>query len=258
MADTTINGTLLLVYMDGVKVAAQKGVTITLNVDTYPASTKDSGRWACHGKGERSFEVALDGLISTTGKTAKALYDYIINGSAILLVIKGTTNTYFAAASMTNVSLVGPQDEASSLSGTISATGQVYTMLTNLLTDPDLDDDATYDTFTHTASPPAVTSAIDAGGGAVADSNIIAVTDTHVYKLVTFLTLTGALELPTVGIYDTSAVAYISNQPSLAAGLNFISLTATATEAVDAFLRIENTAACNFALTTIYIWDTTP
>jgi len=257
MANTAINGTLLLVYMDGVKIAAQKGVTMTLNVETFPTSTKDDNRWASHGKGERSFEIGLDGLISTTGKTAKALYDYMINGTELLLVIEGTTNTYFATADMTNVSLVGPQDEASTLSGTIKATGIVYTMLTNLLTDPDLDDDATYDTFTHTASPPAVTSAINAAGGAVADSNIIAVTDAHIYKLVTFLTKTSG-ELPTVGIYDTSAVGYISNQPSLTEGINFITLTATATEAADAFLRIENTGACNFALTTIYIWDTTP
>jgi len=252
-----INGTILLVYADGVLIAAQKGVTITLNQNAYDTSTKDSAGWATHGLGQRSFEVSIDGLYSTTGISAAELLAYITGRTSLLLVVEGSAHNWLAEADMVDVSLTGGQEEAATLSGTMKANGIIYQMGTNLLTDPDLNDDATYDTFTHTASPPAVTSAIDAGAGAVADSNIISVTDTHVYKLVTFLTNTAG-ELPTVGIYDTSAVAYISNQPSLTAGINFATLTATATEAADAFLRIENTAACNWQMTTIYIWDTTP
>jgi len=257
MADTTINGTLLLVYMDGIKVAAQKNVTMTLNTDTFPASTKDSARWACHGKGERSFEVALDGLLSTTGKTAAELYAYITGGAELLLVIEGTTNTYFATADMTNVALTGPQDEASSLSGTIKANGLIYTMLTNLLTELDGTASAGWDTMVSVGLT--ITDAQNDAGAATIDSNIISVVDTKIYKLVTFLTLVGTgVELPTVGFYDTSAVDYISNEVALTEGINFVTLTATATEAVDAYLRIAVTGAteADFTLSTTYLWLT--
>jgi len=255
MASTAINGTLLLVYMDGVKIAAQKNVTMTLDVATYPASTKDSARWACHGKGERSFEVALDGLLSTTGKTAKALYDYMINGTALLLVIEGTTNTYFATADMTNVALTGPQDEASTLSGTIKATGLLYTMLTNLLTELDGTGSDGWDTIVSVGLT--ITDAQNDAGAATIDSNAFTATDTKIYKLVTFLTLVGTgVELPTVGIYDPG-VGFISNEVALTEGINFVTLTATDTQA-DAHLRIAVTGAteADFTLTTTYLWLT--
>jgi len=243
-----INGTLLLVYVDGVVVAAQNGVTFNVDQELYDESTKDSAGWAYHGNGRRSFSVDIDGLMSTTGVSAAELVAYITSRTDLLLVIEGGFSyPYVMQADMASVSLTGPTEEAATITGTITGQGPAYYMSANLITT--LGDADTYDTFTTDGI--AVTSAIDAGAGATADSDAINVTDTYKYMVFTFLTLNGAVELPTIGLYD--GAAYDSNQPSMVEGANFITLTATDTDVCT--LRLENTAATNYELTDTYVWE---
>ena len=244
-----INGTLLLVYVDGVVIAAQNGVTFNVTQELFDTSTKDDDGWTTHGNGRRSFDVTIDGLVSTTGISANELVDYITDRNDLLLVIEGGfTYPYVMQADMASVSLTGPSEEALTISGSITGTGPCYHMTANLVTTLGASD--TYDTFT--AVGISVTEAIDAAGGATADSDNIDVTDTYKYMVFTFLTNNGGLELPTIGLY--SGAGYISNQPSMTAGANFITLTATATDATST-LRLENTAACNYELTDTYVWE---
>jgi len=250
-----INGTVLLVYADGVLIAAQKGVTLTPSQNLYDTSTKDSAGWATHGQGQRSFEVSIDGLHSTTGVSTTELLAYITGRSSLLLVIKGSSNTWLAEADVVDVSLSGGQEEAATLSGTLKANGVAYQMATNLLTDLDGTGSAGWDTIVSVGLT--ITDAQNDAGAATIDSNAFTATDTKIYKLVTFLTLVGTgVELPTVGIYDPG-VGFISNEVALTEGINFVTLTATDTQA-DAHLRIAVTGAteADFTLTTTYLWLT--
>jgi len=244
-----INGTLLLIYADGVLIASQNNCTLNTETDLPDTSTKDDGGWATHINGQRTFSVTLNGLVSTTGLTAAGLLAYITTRANLLLVVEGA-GTYLAEASMANLSLNAPTEEAISLDGEIKGTGAVYRMATNMITT--LNDSDNYDTWTATADALGVSSAIDAAGGAVNETNEISVTDTNVYKFVTFATINSG-EVPSVGLW--SGAAYISNEVALSAGINFVTLTATATDATST-LSIENTAACNFALTECYLWNT--
>ena len=243
-----INGTLLLVYANGVLIAAQQSVTFTLTTDLADTSTKDDNGWATHMKGARSYSVDINNLVSTTGLTAAGLIAFITGRTDILLVIEGgLTYPYVMQANMSSVDLTGDAEQPMVVNGSITGTGPAYLIDANLITT--LGDSDTYDTFTPDGI--AVSSAIDAGGGATADSNNVNITDTYKYMVFTFLTKNSG-ELPTIGLY--SGAAYISNQPSMVEGANFITLTATATDATST-VRLENTAATNFELTDTYIWE---
>lgn len=242
-----INGSLLLLYADGTLIAAQKNYTGTITQDLFPTSSKDDAGWETHGNGDRSYSIALDALVSTSGLTAAGLLAYITGRSKFLLVLKGFTYDQVAQCSLKDLSIDTPRGEAMALTGSIQSTGEIGDMQNQMVTNPGASD--SYDTFT--VSGVAVTSAIDAGGGAIADSNSIAVTDTYKYLVFTFLTLNSG-EAPAIGIY--SGAAYISNEETLSEGANFITLIAEATDGTST-LRIENTAATNFALTDIYLWE---
>jgi hypothetical protein len=97
-----------------------------------------------------------------------------------------------------------------------------------------------------------VTSAINLAAGATAASNTFAVTNTSVYKVITFLTLNSG-QAPAVRISDGVGAAK-SNEVQLAEGVNVVTLTATASGTWN--LLIYNTDVANFALTKIYVFKT--
>jgi len=243
-----INGSLLLVYVNGVVIAAQRDVTLNITQNLYDTSTKDSEGWANHGNGQRSFSVDIDGLVSTVGLSASELVAFITDRKDLLLVVQGGFDyPYVMRANVSSLSVTGPTEEAISVSGSISGTGEITHMTDNLITT--LGDSSTYDTFTMVGV--SVTSAINAAGGATADSDNIDVTDTSRYMLFTYLTLNSG-ELPTVGLYG--GAAYVSNEVALTNGANFITLTATGPDATST-LRVSNTAASSFSLTDTYVWE---
>jgi len=247
---TAINGTLLLIYVKGSTgpIAAQTNATLNVTNNVIDTSTKDSGGWAEHINGERSFSVNISSLVSTTGLSAAELIEFITERDDVFLVLKGgIPNPYIAKASIEGVDLQADRESAMLINGTIKGNGPIYCHDTPLITT--LGDSDTYDTFT--TSGTAVSSAVDAGGGATADSDNVDITDTYKYMFFTFLTLNSG-EAPTVGVYSGSG--YISNQETLTEGANFIELIATADDATST-IRLENTGATNYALSETYCWE---
>jgi hypothetical protein len=245
------NGTLLLVYADGTLIAAQKGVTFTTSQNLFDTTNKESNGWAEHGNGLRTFEVSIEGLASTTGLSAKELKTYITGRTDLLLVIEGTDYPYVCQADVQSSTITGPMEDATTLSGTFRGNGPVYHLSgTNaqLFTDFDNGD---YDTFTEALT--VISSAINSAGTAYARSDTFSVTSGDVIKLFTFLTLTSG-EAPSVALVNSS-FSDISNVGTLAAGANFITLTATDSDATS-YLQIDNSAASNFATTKVYCFKT--
>ena len=116
----------MLVYADGTKIAEQKGVTCTYNVNLPDATSKDSNGWAEHINGLRTFDVQLDGLYSTTGLNAKDLGAYITSRTHLLLVIDGLGKPFVLEADAASLSVIGTQEETASISGSLKAQGAAY------------------------------------------------------------------------------------------------------------------------------------
>jgi hypothetical protein len=236
-----INGTLLLVYVDGEVIAAQSGVAVNINQELFDASTKDSGGWAEHGNGRRSSDVEIDGLVSTTGKSAKELVAYLNDRKNLVLLIEGgPVHTYLAYGDIASVSLTGPSEEALTVTGSITIDGAPNIMGENLITT--LGESDSYDTFTTEGT--SVISAINTADDATADSNTISVANGKSYMVFTYLTMTSG-ESPVIGLY--SGTGYISNTADLDEGVNIISLLADTTDTTTT-VRISNTVGSNFSL----------
>jgi predicted secreted protein len=60
---TEINGTNLLVYVEGTAVAASKTCKLTIKHDTRDCTSKDSDGWEKKGEGKRSWSMSCDGLV---------------------------------------------------------------------------------------------------------------------------------------------------------------------------------------------------
>lgn len=242
-----INGTSMLMYSNGTLIAAQKGCTVTWEVDLPDATNKDSGGWAEHINGQRSASVSFDGLFSTTGLNNTELIGYITSRASILLVIDGGGFPIVGEADLSSYSLNPGKEDTTGISGNFTFKGGAF-LLTGahvaLFTDFDNVD---YDTFTEAST--VISSAVNAGGGASALSDTINVTDGDVIKVFTFLTLTSG-QVPTISIWDNTS-ADISNAEALAAGANFKTLTVTSSDS-SASLKIANTDASEFSTSAVY------
>lgn len=244
-----INGTSLLVYADGVLIAAQTGCTVRWEQDLPPATTKDSAGWEEHINGVRRAICDFDGLYSTTGLNASGLIADIIARDSVVLVIDGGGFPIVGEADCKNVSINAVKEEAASISGSFKFNGPAW-MLTgayvNLMTDPDGRSNE-YDTMT--VSGISIASAINAAGGVTVLSNTFSVTNAASYKVITFLTKNSG-QLPECLLRYNSDGSALSNAVSLVEGVNVITLVATDTST--GCLGFGNTAACNWSTSNIY------
>jgi predicted secreted protein len=259
-----ISGTILLLYSEGLPIAMQKGLSIALDMDLPDATNKDSAGWAQHILGMRNAKIDFSALanVGLPGDTppvvmsAKALMDYIIAQESLLVSILGLGYPIVGEVDISSLSFDAPGGGVMTLAGSLTVNGALYVlsgvggMPVNLITDPDGSADFNYDTLT--VSGLNITSAIKSSAGEkYCNSNTISVNDTYIYKLAVFLTLNGGTA-PTVGIWDNTS-AFISNTQVLVDGLNFVTLTATATDA-SASLRFRNTANGSWATSPIYFF----
>lgn len=84
MASTDpINGTSLLVYVNGEAIMGSKTCKLSISHDTRDTTTKDSSAWASKAEGLRSWNVSCDGLAVFTGTN----YDF----NDLLLLISNRT-----------------------------------------------------------------------------------------------------------------------------------------------------------------------
>jgi hypothetical protein len=250
-----INGTMLLIYSEGVVIAYQKGCSISVEQDLPDATNKGSGGWAEHINGMLNAKIDFNALFSGTALpvlSAKDLMDYILNRESLLISILGLGYPMVAQADMNSLSFEAPLEGTMSLSGSLKVNGPLYVLSgtsAQMITDPDA---GTTDYDTLTVSDVSITSAIKSTAGAkFCQSNTISVASAGVYKLAVFLTLNSGAA-PTVGLWDNTS-AYISNTQLLVAGLNLVTLTSTATDA-SASLRFSNTANCNWSTSPIYLF----
>jgi predicted secreted protein len=244
-----INGTNLLLYADGLLIAAQKSCTITVDQDLFDATNKESGGWARHGNGLLSAKIDFDALVSTTGKSYTELMAYLIARSSILLAITGLGYTMVGEVDISSISISASQESAMGLSGSLKVKGELFVLRGTkapLVTDWTNGD---YATFTDTDG--AITSAISSSGTKYAVSNTFAIADTGIYKVAVFLTLNSG-QAPSLSLVEP-AYGDRSNVVALVAGLNIITLTATA-DVTDGVLRIINTASTNYSTSKVYAW----
>lgn len=244
-----LNGSLILLYADGVVIAAQRGFSLNIETDLPDTSNKESAGWAEHIKGLRNASIDLDALFSTTGLSAGELLDYIINRQSLLLaLVGGMAYPIVAEVDVANTKLDAPMEAALALSGSLKVNGNLYQLrgtAAALVTDPD-GTGTDYDTLT--TSSLAITSAINSAGAAYCHSNTFSVTTGDTIRVAVFLTSNSG-ELPTVEVCQSGGAA-ISNVESLVAGLNIVTLTVTDTQT--AHITLRNTAAANWALSSLY------
>jgi len=245
-----INSTLVVFYADGVAIALQRGLSISVDADLPDTTNKESGGWAEHMLGLRNTSLDFDGLFSTTGLSAADLLVYITSRTSLLMsIVGGITYPILGKVDINSIKLNASHEQPFALNGSMKVNGALFQLKgnnANLITDPDAGG-KDYETFD--LSGITITSAINAGGSAYANSNTINITSGDIIKVAVFLILNTG-EAPTVGIWDNTS-AYISNQVQLVAGLNIITLTTTGTDASSS-LRLSNTGAANWSLTPLY------
>ena len=243
-----INGTSFLLYSNGTVIAAQKSCTVSWEQDLPDATTKDGAGWAEHILGLRSATCDFDCLVSTTGLSASALYDFIISRKNLVLAIDGMGVPIVGSADLKNSSISAPMEDVAGLSGQFVFNGGAWLLTgdnVNLVTDPDAGG-TDYDTLTVLGI--SVTSAINSAGNAYCYSNTFSVTTGSTYKVITYVTLNSG-QLPSFNIVE-SGVSARSNVVQAVAGANVITLVATGTGSFS--LAFGSSAAANFTLSNIY------
>lgn len=247
-----INGTAVVLYANGQPIAMQKGLSVSFNNSMIDGSNKESAGWYEGIAGQKDAKIDFSGLFGTGLMTdtpkvlsAKNLIDYIIARGSLLVSILDLGCPIVGEVLQDSLTFDAPMEGAMSLSGSFKVNGPLYALtgtMANIITDPDGGAN-TYDTMT--VAGIAITSAITAAGNCAVTSNALSVADTGVYKFAVFLTVNSG-QVPTVGIWDNTG-SFISNQVALVAGLNIVTMTATATDASSS-LRIINTAAANWSM----------
>jgi predicted secreted protein len=113
----TINGTTMLLLLDGAAIGCTRSATLNINNDAPDASCKSSSGWANHILGQRSWDVSFDGLYDPAGTTNfEALFDEIYERDSTLIMefaqIDGTGggevyrgNCLITSLTMTNFSI---------------------------------------------------------------------------------------------------------------------------------------------------------
>ena len=91
---TEINGTNLLVYIDGTAVAGSKTCKLSVKHDTRDCTTKDSAGWEKRGNGKRSWTISCDGLVAfdASNKGIDDLFGYVTSREQLSLKFSTTTS----------------------------------------------------------------------------------------------------------------------------------------------------------------------
>lgn len=254
-----ISGTAVVLYANGQPIAMQRGLSVSFNNSMIDASSKESEGWWEGIAGQKDAKIDFNGLFGTGLMSdnpailnAKDLIDYIIARGSLLVSILDLGVPIVGEVLQDSLTFDAPMEGAMSLSGSFKCDGPLYALagsMGNLITDPDAGG-TSYDTLT--VSGLAITSAITAAGNDYLLTNAFGVTDAYVYKFAVYLTVNSG-QVPTIGIWDNSG-AFISNQVALVAGLNMVTLTATATDTTSS-LRIINTSAANWEMTNLYLFQ---
>jgi len=125
----SINGTTLVLDVDGSALALITSSTLSIEQDLPDSSTKDSNAWAEHINGQRSWSVDAEGNVDmATGANAETLTDLILNQSKVDIEFapNNTGDIKFTGTVSTNsVSIEAPNEDVASISGSMTGDGEL-------------------------------------------------------------------------------------------------------------------------------------
>ena len=120
-----INATDLLVYVGATPIAHSTSATINIEQDLPDATTKDSGGWADHINGLKSWSVDFDGLVDYSASYgAEELFDNLKNKNNVTLRWSTGSGSYWeGTASLASLSMTADKESPLSYSGTFTGKG---------------------------------------------------------------------------------------------------------------------------------------
>jgi predicted secreted protein len=124
------NGTTVLLRADGNPVALLTGTTLNIEQDLPDATTKDSGGFADHINGLRSYSIDVDGLADFTGTTGnlKILTDFVMNRENVSFRFATTTSgqtQYTGTVSLASLSIEAGNESPATVSGSLTGKGEL-------------------------------------------------------------------------------------------------------------------------------------
>jgi predicted secreted protein len=121
------NATDLLVYVGTNPIAHSTSATITIDADLPDATTKDSGGWADHIAGVKSWSIDFDGLVDYAASYGvEELYSNLFNGNVLTVKWSSTQvgGTYLTGqAFLSNLTQTADMEQPVSYSGTFTGKG---------------------------------------------------------------------------------------------------------------------------------------
>lgn len=127
-----LNGTKMLVLVDGVAIGATKSFTLDIKAANLDTSSKDSAGWTDRGaQGKRDWTVSFDGLYDPSGVyNFEQLFDMIDTRDQVLLemaMIDGTGGgeLYKGYARPSGLTLTAAMEEPVTISGTFEGDGDI-------------------------------------------------------------------------------------------------------------------------------------
>ena len=123
------NGTLYVVSVDGSVLGGAKTASLTTDVDLFDTTTKDSGGWAEHGQGLRSWSGSFDGLYDPSDtNTIEDIYDLITGRTGCTILFQtstaaATSLSFTGSASFANIELSAEMEATVAWSASFTGNG---------------------------------------------------------------------------------------------------------------------------------------
>lgn len=137
MATTgSINGTNLLVYVNGTAIAGSRSCTLTTSHEVRDTTTKASAGWGEVKEGKRSWSVSCEGLVAMDASTTAFddLYTLLItNRTSVSLKFSSEASGdawWHGMAMATDFSMEAPLEDSTTFSASFNGTG-VLTQVTH-------------------------------------------------------------------------------------------------------------------------------
>jgi predicted secreted protein len=123
-----VNGTTVIYSQSGAPLALLTNSTLNVDQDLPDASTKDSGGYADHINGQRSWSIDVDGLasfVATTGNVDK-LATLITTRASVTVSFAPTTAgqvRFHGTANLANLSISAPMEDVVTVTGSLTGKG---------------------------------------------------------------------------------------------------------------------------------------
>ena len=131
-----INGSVIIPVLDSDAVLHTTNATLSIDVDLPDATTKDSGGWADHIHGLRSFSLTIEGYSSydNSNGNIKPLLDLVTgrDSATFEFAPTGAGNVKITGSvSLANLELGANMEETASLSSTLTGKGALTVSTTS-------------------------------------------------------------------------------------------------------------------------------